>query len=36
MWNNIKEMWSGLKRSVQLFLMGVGVIIVIMIISNIF
>jgi len=36
MWNNIKETWSGLKRSVQLFLMGVGVIIVIMIISNIF
>ena len=36
MWSNIKDFWSGLKRSVQLFLMGVGVIIIIMIISNIF
>jgi len=32
----IIEFWKSLKRSVQLFLMGVGVIIIIMIISNIF
>ena len=36
MWTKFVDFWTGLKRSVQLFLMGVAIIIVIMIINNIF
>ena len=36
MWDKFVDFWTGLKRSVQLFLIGVGIIIIIMIIGNIF
>ncbi|BAQ88495.1 hypothetical protein [uncultured Mediterranean phage uvMED] len=36
MWTKFVDFWTGLKRSVQLFLMGVGVIIILIILNSIF
>jgi len=36
MWTKFVDFWTGLKRSVQLFLMGVGVIIILVIFNSIF
>nr|BAR17872.1 hypothetical protein [uncultured Mediterranean phage uvMED]BAR17950.1 hypothetical protein [uncultured Mediterranean phage uvMED] len=36
MFDKFIDFWTGLKRSVQLFLMGVGVIIILIIINSIF
>jgi hypothetical protein len=36
MWTKFVDFWTGLKRSVQLFLMGVGVIIILIIFNSIF
>jgi len=36
MWTKFVDFWTGLKRPVQLFLMGVGVIIILIILNSIF
>ena len=36
MWTKFVDFWTGLKRSVQLFLMGVAVIIILIIFNSIF
>ena len=36
MFDKFIDFWTGLKRSVQLFLMGVGVIIILIIFNSIF
>jgi hypothetical protein len=36
MFDKFIDFWTGLKRSVQLFLMGVGVIIILIILNSIF
>jgi len=36
MWTKFVDFWTGLKRSVQLFFMGVGVIIILIILNSIF
>jgi hypothetical protein len=36
MFDKFIDFWTGLKRSLQLFLMGVGVIIILIILNSIF
>ena len=36
LWDNIKNYWNDLKPNIQKFIIGIGIILVIIIISNIF